>query len=90
MTAIPHTATLVRYKGSNLIFRKRYHTRKDRAMSVQFHIGIDLGGTKIEGAAIDNRGSIHVRRRIVTPAVATLAVLLGVFTAEFATWRFVA
>jgi hypothetical protein len=30
------------------------------------------------------------RRRIVTPAVATLAVLLGVFTAEFATWRFVA
>ena len=30
------------------------------------------------------------RRRLVTPAIATGAVLLGVFTAEFATWRFVA
>jgi hypothetical protein len=30
------------------------------------------------------------RRRLTTPAVATLAVLLGLFTAEFATWRFVA
>ena len=29
------------------------------------------------------------RRRLVTPAIATGAVLLGVFTAEFATWRFV-
>jgi hypothetical protein len=29
------------------------------------------------------------RRRITTPAVAVLAVLLGLFTAEFATWRFV-
>lgn len=31
-----------------------------------------------------------IRRRIVTPAIASLAVLLGLFTAEFATWRFVA
>jgi hypothetical protein len=30
------------------------------------------------------------RRRVTVPAVATLAVLLGLFTAEFATWRFVA
>jgi hypothetical protein len=30
------------------------------------------------------------RRQLVTPAIATLAVLLGLFTAEFATWRFVA
>ncbi len=30
------------------------------------------------------------RRRLVTPALAALAVLLGLFTAEFATWRFVA
>jgi hypothetical protein len=30
------------------------------------------------------------RRRLTTPGVAALAVLLGVFTAEFATWRFVA
>ena len=34
--------------------------------------------------------SFVTRRRMVTPAVATLAVLLGLFTAEFATWRFVA
>jgi hypothetical protein len=30
------------------------------------------------------------RRRVTTPALASLAVLLGLFTAEFATWRFVA
>ena len=30
------------------------------------------------------------RRRITVPVVASLAVLLGLFTAEFATWRFVA
>ncbi|HEY1507882.1 MAG TPA: mannosyltransferase family protein [Solirubrobacteraceae bacterium] len=30
------------------------------------------------------------RRRLTTPAIASLAVLLGLFTAEFATWRFVA
>lgn len=30
------------------------------------------------------------RRRITVPVVAALAVLLGLFTAEFATWRFVA
>jgi hypothetical protein len=29
------------------------------------------------------------KKRITTPAVAVLAVLLGLFTAEFATWRFV-
>jgi hypothetical protein len=36
-------------------------------------------------------GAWWVRRRgIAAPAVAVLAVLLGLFTAEFATWRFVA
>ncbi len=30
------------------------------------------------------------RHRLITPAVAAMAVLLGLFTAEFATWRFVA
>lgn len=30
------------------------------------------------------------RRQLITPALAALAVLLGLFTAEFATWRFVA
>jgi hypothetical protein len=33
---------------------------------------------------------VIVRRRITTEAIAALAVLLGLFTAEFATWRFVA
>jgi fructokinase len=37
-------------------------------MSARFRIGIDLGGTKIEGAAIDLRGSVRVRRRVPTPA----------------------
>jgi fructokinase len=36
-------------------------------MSARFRIGIDLGGTKIEGAAIDVSGSVQVRRRIATP-----------------------
>jgi hypothetical protein len=30
------------------------------------------------------------RRRLAAPGLASLAVLLGLFTAEFATWRFVA
>lgn len=30
-------------------------------------IGIDLGGTKIEGVALDNRGEILARRRIEAP-----------------------
>jgi fructokinase len=36
-------------------------------MSGPFRIGIDLGGTKIEGAAVDVSGSIRVRRRVATP-----------------------
>lgn len=36
-------------------------------------------------------GAFWIRRRnLTTPAIAALAVLLGLFTAEFATWRFVA
>jgi Mannosyltransferase (PIG-V) len=31
-----------------------------------------------------------IQRRITTEAIATVSVLLGLFTAEFATWRFVA
>jgi hypothetical protein len=30
------------------------------------------------------------RRQLATPALGALAILLGLFTAEFATWRFVA
>ncbi|HMD63602.1 MAG TPA: ROK family protein [Stellaceae bacterium] len=37
-------------------------------MSARFRIGIDLGGTKIEGAAVDASGSVRFRRRVVTPA----------------------
>ncbi len=33
-----------------------------------FRIGIDLGGSKIEGAAIDTQGEPRVRRRVSTPA----------------------
>jgi fructokinase len=36
-------------------------------MSARFRIGIDLGGTKIEGAAVDITGSVRVRRRVATP-----------------------
>src|SRR5689334_20861122 len=37
-------------------------------MAARFRIGIDLGGTKIEGAAIDASGSVRFRHRVVTPA----------------------
>ena len=37
-------------------------------MSARFRSGIDLGGTKIEGAAIDACGSVCIRHRVVTPA----------------------
>jgi fructokinase len=37
-------------------------------MTLNFRIGIDLGGSKIEAAAIDGAGAIRVRRRIPTPA----------------------
>ncbi len=36
-------------------------------MSARFRIGIDLGGTKIEGAAVDVSGLMRVRRRVATP-----------------------
>src|SRR5438874_7569805 len=36
-------------------------------MAATFRVGIDLGGTKIEAAAIDRTGRIHARRRIATP-----------------------
>src|SRR6266853_1662769 len=36
-------------------------------MAARLRIGIDLGGTKIEGAAVDGTGAILVRRRVATP-----------------------
>jgi fructokinase len=44
-------------------------------------IGVDLGGTKIEAAAIDANGEIGLRRRVATPRDdydATIAAIVGV------------
>jgi fructokinase len=53
-------------------------------MAATFRIGIDLGGTKIEAAALDRQGGIRARRRIATPADdydGTIAALAGVVAA---------
>jgi fructokinase len=53
-------------------------------MDRTFRIGIDLGGTKIEAAAIDREGEIRPRRRVTTPASdyeGTIAALAGLVTA---------
>ena len=48
-----------------------------------FRIGIDLGGSKIEGAAIDTQGKLRVRRRVSTPAgdyhgtIAAIVAMVG-------------
>jgi fructokinase len=48
-----------------------------------YRIGIDLGGTKIEAAALDERGGMCLRRRIPTPAgdyagtIATIVALVA-------------
>src|SRR5205823_2333908 len=50
-----------------------------RAMTM-VRIGIDLGGTKIEAAALDASGAIRLRRRIPTPLgdyPGTIAGLVG-------------
>ena len=36
-------------------------------MAPRFRIGIDLGGTKIEGVAVDRSGAVLVRRRVAAP-----------------------
>jgi fructokinase len=49
-------------------------------MAPRFRIGLDLGGTKIEGVAVDGSGAVLVRRRIATPRgsyPATLAAMVG-------------
>src|SRR5271154_3870387 len=57
-------------------------------MGVTFRIGIDLGGTKIEAAAVDPAGGIRLRRRIATPAgdydgtIAALAALVAAIESE--------
>ena len=37
-------------------------------MAFRFRIGIDLGGTKIEAAAVDGLGAVYARRRVATPS----------------------
>jgi len=37
-------------------------------MTTSFRIGVDLGGSKIEGAAVDASGAVRLRRRIPTPS----------------------
>jgi fructokinase len=47
-------------------------------MAIGFRIGVDLGGTKIEAAAIDTEGRIRARRRVATPTgdyAATIAAV---------------
>jgi fructokinase len=57
-------------------------------MLPRYRIGIDLGGTKIEGAAIDVSGSVHARRRTTTPShdyhatVATIIALIAAIEQE--------
>ncbi|HML11457.1 MAG TPA: ROK family protein [Stellaceae bacterium] len=49
-------------------------------MSAGFRIGVDLGGTKIEAAAVDRDGRALARRRIPTPAgdyAGTVAAVAG-------------
>jgi len=52
-------------------------------MAARFRIGIDLGGTKIEGAAVDGSGAVLVRRRVATPrgnyraTIAAMVALVG-------------
>jgi len=60
-------------------------------MSARFRIGIDLGGTKIEGAAIDVCGSVRFRHRVVTPAqdyrgtIDAIIALIGTIDQEVGT-----
>ena len=47
---------------------------------MSYRIGIDLGGTKIEGAAHDATGRVQIRRRVPTPAAnyrGTVAAIAG-------------
>jgi fructokinase len=44
----------------------------------EYRIGVDLGGSKIEGAAVDHTGAVHLRRRVPTPVgdyFATIAAI---------------
>jgi fructokinase len=74
---------LVRRKTSSLNIRNRALHEKI-AMSARFRIGIDLGGSKIEGAAIDATGNTRIRRRLPTPVQhyrGTIEAIIGLVRA---------
>lgn len=53
-------------------------------LSGPLRIGIDLGGTKIEAAALDSSGAIRFRRRVATPSgdyAATIRAISGLVAA---------
>ena len=50
-------------------------------MTTRLRIGIDVGGTKIEGAVIDDSGTVQLRRRMSSPArdyQATIAAIVAI------------
>ena len=50
-------------------------------MTTRLRIGIDVGGTKIEGAVIDDSGTVQLRRRTSSPAgdyQATIAAIVAI------------
>ena len=52
-------------------------------MSGGFRIGVDLGGTQIEAAALDAAGNLRGRRRVATPRgdyAGTIAAVVGLVT----------
>src|SRR3954452_18040224 len=55
-----------------------------QAAQAGFRIGVDLGGTKIAAAAIDNAGTVAASRRMTTPAgdyAATVTAIVGLVAA---------
>jgi fructokinase len=59
-------------------------------MTADFRIGIDLGGSKIEGAALDPGGGVRLRRRARTPSgdypgtIAAIAAMVAAIEQEIA------
>jgi fructokinase len=55
-------------------------------MTSGYRIGVDLGGTKIEAAAVDAAGAVQLRRRLPTPVgdygATTAAIAALVFALE--------
>jgi fructokinase len=47
-------------------------------MTPSLRIGIDLGGTKIEGIALDRQGTVLARRRIATPSGEATATITAI------------